>query len=76
MDYKIDISYTPLCKDKEFLIPRHGLGQGVKDVQQIMDLQWLYSFHSVGEQMRVCFISGVLGVMVAEIRSGPLVLNS
>jgi hypothetical protein len=47
----------------------------IKTVQEVMDLQWLYTFQYVGEQIRVCFISGIVGVMFAEIRSGPLVAN-
>jgi hypothetical protein len=45
----------------------------IKTVQEIMDLQWLYTFQQVGEQIRVCFISGAVGVVFATIRSGTLV---
>jgi hypothetical protein len=45
----------------------------IKTVQDIMDVQWLYTFQYVGEQIRFCFISGIVGVVFAEIRSGPLV---
>jgi hypothetical protein len=45
----------------------------IKIVQDIMDLQWSYTFQHIGEQIRVCFSSGIAGVVFVTILSGALV---
>ena len=40
--------------------------------KDVIDIAWTYGFQYFGEQIRVCFVSGVTGVVYATVYSGLL----
>jgi hypothetical protein len=46
--------------------------EDIKTATDTIDIEWTYTFQYTGELIRVCFVSGVIGIVHGKVYSGLL----